>query len=310
MGGKDYYQILGVPRGASLDEIKRAYRRLAMELHPDRNPGNKAAEERFKEVNEAYAVLSDPEKRRQYDAIGAEGFGQRFSQEEIFRDFDFSSILEELGLHLGGGGIFDSLFGRGAPKGRGQRVHVDWGSPSGRTRPGAPAGEDMVTQLRISFYESIAGGERVVSIPNGLGGWEQVNVKIPAGVTTGKKLRVRGKGNPSPFGGARGDLLLEVVVEPDPVFSRDGDDIRCEVKVPLSTLVLGGTVDVPTPSGPRKVKVRGGTQPGAQLRLAGLGAPVAGRTRGDLYARLIPTIPAYVSDKARRAFEELAREGW
>lgn len=323
MAAKDYYQILGVQKGATAEEIKKAYRKLAMQLHPDRNPGDKAAEERFKQVNEAYAVLSDPAKRKQYDTFGAEGFGRRFSQEEIFRDFDFQSILDELGLHLGGGGIFDSLFGRGARGGRGQRVHVDWGVPgggpgggpgrgpgAGRARPGAPAGQDVTVELRIGFYESVNGGERVVSVPGPNGDWEQVGVKIPEGVTTGKKLRVRGKGGASPFGGSRGDLLLSVVVEPDPVFSRDGDDIRCEVRVPPSTLVIGGTVEVPTLQGPRKVRVKPGTQPGAHLRLAGLGAPGIGRTRGDLFARLMPAFPPTVSDKARKAFEDLAREGW
>jgi curved DNA-binding protein len=291
MRGKNYYEILGVPKTATAAEVKKAYHRLAMKHHPDRNPGDKAAEESFKLVNEAYAVLSDPQKRKQYDAFGAEGFGQRYSQEEIFRDFDFQSILDDLGMSGGFGEWFDQLFG-GTRRGGARR----------------PRGQDAATELPVTFRESIHGGERVVSVPSPSGGWEQVNVKIPPGVSTGKKLRVRGKGMASPFGGARGDLYLNVVVEADSVFARDGDDLRCDVKVPLSTLVLGGSVEVATLEGVKRVRVAAGTQVGAQLRLAGMGAPGA-HHRGDLYARLVPILPAAPSDKVRRLFEELAREG-
>jgi len=137
-----------------------------------------------------------------------------------------------------------------------------------------------------------------------------VNVKIPAGVTTGKKLRVRGKGNSSPFGGERGDLYLRVVVEPDPVFTREGDDIHCEVRVPLSIFVLGGSVDIPSLAGPKHVKVKAGTQPGAQLRLQHLGAPGLHGTPGDLYARLMPQVPKNPSDKVKALFQQLSQEGW
>ncbi len=308
--GKDYYAILGVDRKASADDIKKAYHKLALKLHPDRNPGDKAAEERFKDVNEAYAVLSNDQKRKQYDSFGAEGFGKRFSQEEIFEDFDFQSILQDLGLHLGGGGIFDSLFGRGAKGGRGQKVHVDWrGAPRGGGHAGMK-GQDATLELRIGFYESIHGGERVVSLPSASGGWDKVSVKIPPGVTTGKKLRVRGKGQASPLGGEPGDLYLTILVEPDPVFTRDGDNLHCEVKVPLSVFVLGGSVEVPSLSGPKQVKVKAGTQPGTQLRLKRLGAPGTHGTIGDLYARLMPQFPEAPSARVHALFEDLAKEGW
>lgn len=306
MAQKDYYEILGVPKNASIEEIKKAYRRLAMKYHPDRNPGDKTAEENFKRVNEAYAVLSDPEKRKQYDMFGAEGFGQRFSQEDIFRGFDFQSILEELGM---GGGLEDwieQIFGGGRPRRRQHRVNVEW--DMGRGTAHTAPGQDMVLDLRITFAESILGGEREVSVPSPSGGWEYVRVKIPRGVSSGKRLRVKGKGKASPFG-QRGDLYLNIIVEPDKVFTRDGDDIRCEVKVPVSTLVLGGYVDVPTLTGPKRVKVTPGTQPGTQLRLAGMGAPGMSGTKGDLYARLMPVLPSNPSERVKRLFEELAKEG-
>ena len=305
---KDYYLVLGVPKTASAEDLKKAYHGHAMKLHPDRNPGNKAAEEKFKEINEAYAVLSDPAKRKQYDAVGAEGFGRRFSQEEIFRDYDFQSILDELGMSGGFGNWFESMFG-GAQRGGRRSARGPGGGPGGRAAGPVPAGQDASLEVHVSFYESVGGGERVVSVPAPAGGWEQVSVKIPAGVTTGKKLSVRGKGLASAYGGERGDLYLLVVVDADPVFTREGDDVRCEVKVPVTTLVLGGTVEVPTLSGPKRVKVKAGTQPGAQLRLPGQGAPGLHKAHGDLYARLVPTLPANPSDRVKKLFEELAREG-
>lgn len=308
MSVKDYYQILGVPRGAGAEDIKKAYRRLAMQFHPDRNPGDKAAEERFKAINEAYAVLSDPEKRKQYDQFGAEGFHQRYTREDIFQGFDFQSVLRDFGLDLGGD-LFESLFGGG---GRGRsRVHVRWGSPFGGegAGPRAARGQDATMDLSVSFYESVRGGERVLSIPTPGGGFEKVHVKIPPGIATGQRLRVQGKGHPPRAGGPRGDLYLHVTVEPDPRFSRDGADIRCDVRVPLTTLILGGAVEVPTLAGPRKVKVRAGTQAGTHLRIRGEGAPGPDGRRGHLLARLLPVIPERPSDRVRRLAEELRAEG-
>lgn len=308
MSVKDYYQVLGVTRDAGPDDIKKAYRRLAMQFHPDRNPGDKAAEERFKAINEAYAVLSDPEKRKQYDQFGSEGFHRRYTQEDIFQGFDFQSVLRDFGLDLGGD-LFESLFGGG---GRGRsRVHVRWGAPfgGGGAGPRAARGQDASMDLNISFYESVQGGERVLSIPTLGGGFEKVHVKIPPGIMTGQRLRVQGKGHPPRAGGPRGDLYLDVRVEPDPRFSRDGADLRCDVRVPLSTLILGGTVEVPTLTGPKKVKVRPGTQAGTHLRLKGEGAPGPDGRRGHLLARLLPVIPERPSERVRRLAEELRAEG-
>ncbi|MBP7127369.1 J domain-containing protein [Myxococcota bacterium] len=313
MAAKDYYRILGVAKTASADEIRKAYRELAKKYHPDRNPGNKAAEERFKEINEAYAVLSDPGKRQQYDTIGAEGFQSRFSQEDIFRGFDFDSIFRDMGL---GGGIFETLFGAAGGGGTG-RVRFDFGGDpfggtrtrAGRGRAGASRGQDLTSDLSISLYESVEGGERMIQVPLDSGGVEKVQVKIPPGVTSGKTLRLKGKGGIGP-GGERGDLYLRIRVEPDPVFQRDGDDLRCEVKVPLSTLVLGGTAEVPTLKGPKKVRVPEGTQAGTALRLAGLGAPGSRGSRGDLYVRLIPLLPTRLDDASRSLFRQVRQAGW
>jgi len=312
MAGKDYYAILGVERSSTREEIKKSYHRLALKYHPDRNQGDKVAEDKLKEINEAYAVLSNAEKRKQYDTFGAEGFGQRFSREDIFKGFDFQSIFDELGRHRGGGGVFDSLFGGGSGAGRTSRVHMDWGGPfggAGRGGHAAPRGQDAVLQLRISFHESINGGKRVVSVPSPTGGWEQVNVKIPAGISTGKKLRVKGRGQASPMGGARGDVLLKVHVETDPVFRRDGKDIRCDVQLPVTTLVLGGLVEVPTLSGTRSIKVKPGTRAGTNVRLKGQGAPSINGGKGDLYARLVPMLPEKPSRRVRELFEDLRKEG-
>jgi curved DNA-binding protein len=304
MQGKDYYKLLGTERSATADEIRKTYRKLAMQFHPDRNPGNKAAEDRFKEINEAYAVLSDAEKRKQYDTFGAEGFGQRFSQEDIFKGFDFQSIFRDMGF---GGDMFGSAFGGGG----GRRGHSKWGDPfSGQHQRAVPKGEDTVSDMRISFYESINGGERVMQVPTPEGGWEKISVKIPAGVSTGKTLRLKGKGGVSPYGGERGNLHLRIVVEDDAVFSRDGNDLRCDVKVPVSVLVLGGSVEVPTMAGPKRVKVAKDTQPCATLRLQGLGAPAGGGNQGDLFARLIPVLPTKPDEKVLRLFRELAEAGF
>lgn len=314
MAAKDYYKTLGVARDATADELRKAFRKLAMQHHPDRNPGDKAAEERFKEINEAYAVLSNPEKRKQYDTFGAEGFGQRFSREDIFSGFDFSSIFEDLGVRLGAGGsVFDALFGRAAGGSRGGRgARGQWGAgPRGFGGAGASAaGPDTTADLMIGFFESIRGGERVVSVPGPDGGREQVSVRIPPGISQGKKLRVRGKGQPSSFGGPRGDLYLTVVVASDPVFTRDGDDVRCEVRVPPSVLVLGGGVEVPTLSGPRRVKVKPGTQAGAQIRLAGQGVQRANGRHGNLFVRLMPLLPVDPDDRVRDLFRQLAEAGF
>ncbi|MBM4386420.1 MAG: J domain-containing protein [Deltaproteobacteria bacterium] len=315
MRGKDYYQILGVPKGASIEEIKKAYRKLAMKYHPDRNPGNKEYEEKFKEINEAYAVLSDANKRKQYDTFGAEDFGRRYSSEDIFSGFDFGSIFEEMGY---GGDLFSSFFGTGK-KGRAGRsgFRVEFGgSPfegfggGGFKHAGAQEmnGQDIETGIRISFHESIYGGERVLNVAPQSGGG-RIEIKIPAGIESGKRLRIKGKGSPSPFGGRSGDLYVKILVEPDPVFEREGSDLSCGAKISLTTAVLGGAAEIPTLEGKKSVKIKPGTQNGTRIRLNGLGAPDGSGGRGDLYARVIVEIPEKLTAEEVKLFEKLRAMG-
>jgi curved DNA-binding protein len=304
MAAKDYYHILGVAKNASDEEIKKAYRKLAMKYHPDRNPNKKEAEERFKEINEAYAVLSDKEKRKQYDTFGAEGFQQRFSQEDIFRGFDFDEILSSL---FGGRGRRDFRFGG--------QSGVDFGDFFGRQGGYQDAGrmsqrgEDIVYEMAISLEEAAFGGEKRISYRKN-GRLEEVSVKIPRGFPSGKKLRLAGKGKEGRNGGPPGDLYLQVTVREHPLFSQEGDDLIVEKEINFSEAVLGTTIEVPTLEGMKKVKVPPGTQSHTKMRLKGLGMPhFQGEGKGDEYVKVIVKIPKKVSEKSRGLIQDLAKEG-
>jgi curved DNA-binding protein len=304
MAAKDYYTTLGVAKNASDEEIKRAYRKLAMKYHPDRNPNKKEAEERFKEINEAYAVLSDKEKRKQYDTFGAEGFHQRFTQEDIFRGFDFDEILSSLfggrgrwEFRSGGQSGFDfgDLFGR-------QGGYENMGRMSQK-------GEDIVYEIPISLEEAAFGGEKRISFQKN-GKTEEISVKIPRGIASGKKLRLSKKGMEGRNGGPAGDLYLQVSVKEHPIFSREGDDLIVEKEINFSDAALGTTVEVPTLEGTKKVKIPPGTQSHTKMRLKGLGMPHFQREgKGDEYVRVIVKVPKRVSEKSRGLIQELAKEG-
>jgi len=304
MATRDYYEILGVSKGASDGEIKKAYRKLAMKYHPDRNPNKKEAEERFKEINEAYAVLSDKEKRKQYDTFGAEGFRQRFTQEDIFRGFDFDEILS---------GLFGGRSRRGAPSGRGSFDFSDlFGGRGGYQDMGrmAQRGEDILYELPITLEEAAFGGEKRVSFRKERGGTEEISVRIPNGISSGKKLRVAGKGVEGKNGGPPGDLYLQISVMEHPIYSRDGDDLTVEKEVSFSEAVLGTTIEVPTLDGNKKVKVPAGTQSHSKLRLKGLGLSHFQREgRGDEYVKVTVRVPKRVSEKVKNMIQELAKEG-
>jgi curved DNA-binding protein len=304
MATKDYYDTLGVNKKATDEEIKRAYRKMAMKYHPDRNPNKKEAEERFKEINEAYAVLSDPEKRKQYDTFGAEGFRQRFTQEDIFRGFDFDEILSGL---FGGRGRRESRFG-----GRGGFDFGDFFSGQGGYQDMGrmpQKGEDILYELSISLEEAASGGEKRVSYRKN-GKIEEVSVKIPKGIPAGKKLRLAGKGMQGRNGGPPGDLYLQISVRDHPIFTREGDDLVVEKEVGFSEAVLGTTVEVPTLEGKKRVKIPAGTQSHTKMRLKGLGLPRFQREgRGDELVKLVVRVPKRVSEKSKKLIEELAREG-
>lgn len=302
MAEKDYYQVLGVKKDASADEIKRAYRKLAVKYHPDKNPGDKGAEERFKEINEAYAVLSDPQKKQQYDQFGSAGFHQKFTQEDIFRGFDVGDIFQDMGF--GTEDIFSRIFGGGFETAfRGGR-HA---GHAGRHR--AHRGRDATMLLPISFREAYSGCEKRVAIKRD-GKTEEISVKVPAGIEDGAKLHVPGKGEPGVGGGPAGGLYLQVKVGGDPVFTRDGDDILVTQEIRFTEAVLGTSIDVPTLEGTKRIKVPAGIQPGTKIRLKGFGFPALGKTgKGDLYVQVGVKVPEQLTAQQKRLLEELAEKG-
>ena len=291
---KDYYGALGVKKEATPEEIKKAYRKLALKFHPDKNPGDKKAEEKFKEITEAYAVLSDPEKRRQYDQFGESGFHQRFSQEDIYRNFDVGDIFREFGF--GTDDIFSHLFGGGV------RGHTTFGGG----RPQAIKGQDFVMRISIPFRQAVLGGERRVDFRRD-GSVEQLQVRLPPGVESGQRLRLAGKGGGSPAGGPAGDLFLEIQVEPDPQFTRDGQDLYIKVQIPFSGACLGTTTDVPTLEGSKRVKVPAGMQAGGKIRLKGFGVPFR-HGKGDLYAVIEVAVPTRLTARQKELLEKLREE--
>ncbi len=315
MSNRDYYKILGVGKSASSQDIKKAYRKLAMKYHPDRNKGNKAAEERFKEISEAYAVLSDPEKKKQYDMFGAEGFQQRYSQEDIFKSFDFSDILREFGFgnvgsfkRGGGSGIFSHIFS-GASKGPRYRTKADPYSSvftdfGGRT--GGLKGQDVIYELPLHLEDIVKTHEKTISY-NLSGMHQQIKVKIPAGIDDGKKLRLAGKGQPGPEGGPPGDLYIRVKVLNHPVFQREGNDLYMDREIKFSEAALGTKIEVPTIDGKRlSLKMPAGSQGGSKLRLKGYGMPsMDGRGRGDAYVKIHIAVPKKLNSKQRAIVQEL-----
>jgi curved DNA-binding protein len=302
---EDYYQILGVNKDASEDAIKKAYRKLAMKYHPDHTKGDKTAEEKFKKISEAYAVLSDKEKRKEYDTFGAEGFRQRFSQEDIFRGFDFGDVFREFGF----GGDFFSSRGRGS----GMRFNFGGGSPFGsqaRQQQTRMKGSDLVYELPLTLKEVAAGTSKTVSLQH-QGHSEKVTVKIPKGMITGKKLRLAGKGSPSPVGGPPGDLFIQAKVLNDPVYSVKNYDLYMSHELKLSEAVLGTSISVPTLEDKKlSLKIPPGTRPGTKMRMSGHGLPyMKGNKKGDLYVNVQIKLPRRLSDEQKKLFEKLAETG-
>jgi curved DNA-binding protein len=305
---RDYYAILGVDRSATPEEIKKAFRKLALEHHPDRAKDKKAAEAKFKEINEAYAVLSDEQKRRQYDMFGPDQFRQQYTQEDIFSDSSFGSIQDILGDLGFGGDIFSRVFGRFGRSTRYPRSANPFsGGFSGQMR-----GQDGQSEITIGFDEAVLGGDRQLSIGQPGGPPRTLKVRIPPGSRDGSKLRLKGQGGAGPPGAPPGDLYLTIRVTPHPRFAWRGErDLQVEVGVPVVDLVLGGSVAVPTlGGGEKRVKIRPFTQPGTALRLKGLGAPQAGSTpAGDLYAIIEALIPESISQEQKELFEALKKSG-
>jgi len=319
MAKKDYYEVLGVKKSAPEEEIKKAYRKLAMKYHPDRNPGNKQAEERFKEINEAYAVLSDKTKRQEYDQFGPSGFSQRFSQEDIFRGFDISDLFKDLGFSTSD--VFSSVFGAGGRRakvryegfedlfGQKRRPTVNYEDIFAGGGPAPPQGQDVHSELNLTFQEAAFGGEKKVRYQRG-GKVEEVTVKIPPGIENGKRLRLAGKGAEGGRGIPPGDLYLKVNVAEHPFFKREGSDLTVDKEIKLSDALLGTTIEVPTLEGSKHIKVSPGTQSHSRIRLKGFGFPnLQGGSRGDEYVRILIKYPKTLTEKQKKLAEELKKEG-
>ena len=301
---EDYYQVLGVKKGASDEEIKKAYRKLAMKYHPDHTKGDKAAEEKFKKISEAYAVLSDKDKRKEYDTFGAEGFRQRFSQEDIFRGFDFGDVFREFGFG-------SDFFGRG--RGSGMRYNFGGGSPFGSQGGAQQArvkGSDLVYELPLTLKEVATGTSKTVGLQH-QGQSEKVTVKIPKGMITGKKLRLAGKGSPSPLGGPPGDLFIQTKVINDPVYRADNYDLYMNHELKISEAILGTSISVPTLEDKQlNLKIPPGTKPGTKMRMSGHGLPhMKGKKKGDLYVKIQVKLPKKLSNEQKELIEKLAETG-
>ncbi len=295
----DYYKILGVSKKASEEDIKKAYRKLAMKYHPDQTKGDKKSEEKFKEISEAYAVLSDKEKRSQYDEFGASGFHQRFSQEDIFKGFDFSNIFNEFGLGGRGGGIRFS-FGGDSPFGSGCR----------HQNQARVKGSDLIYELDLTLQEVAEGTKKIIAVPH-QGRSEKIEVKIPKGMITGKKIRLPGKGEQSPYGGQPGDLYIQSKVIKDPVFAVDKYDLYINREIKLSEALLGTSMAIPTLLNKQlNLKIPPGTEHKTKMRLAGHGLPhMQSNGRGDLYVRVHVKMPKQLSDEQKQLVKKLAATG-
>ncbi len=310
MAQRDLYDILGVARTASADEIKRAYRKLAHQYHPDKNPGNKAAEERFKEISAAAEVLQDPKRRKLYDEFGPDalrtGFDEKRAEEyRRYRSqgippggmpFDFGDFRT---VDVGGFGNFDfstifgDLFGRaGGARRAGQPFPADGG--------------DAEAAIEVSLREAVLGGEREVRIEG-----RTLRVKIPAGVTDGSQIRLAGQGGHGRHGGRAGDLFLKVTLAEHPLVRRDGRDLAIDLPVTVPEAVEGAEVTLPTFEGPVRFRVPPGSQSGKKIRLRGKGLPdLRGGARGDMYAvvKIVLPEPSEKLEKAARALEPLYKE--
>jgi DnaJ-class molecular chaperone len=311
MPERDLYEILGVPRDASPEQIKKAYRAMARKHHPDVNPGDKTAETRFKETQQAYDILSDAEKRSLYDRYGKAAFegmaaaGPRTSASEWTARFgepggetiDFSQFFGPFGAGAAGaatdegGGVFEELLGR---------------MRGGRTaRP--RAGRSIQAELSIPFLTAVRGGETTIDLTRGTGQHESLVVKIPPGIDSGAKLRLKGQGEPAPRGGEPGDLTILVTVEPHPYYKRDGRDLQVEVPITVGEAILGAKVDIPSLDGLKSLTIPPGSSSGLKLRLKGQGVPASGgKSAGDLFVVLRIVVPKNIDEDSRKRIEEFS----
>lgn len=325
MDYKDYYKVLGVSKAASADDIKKAFRKLARKYHPDVNPGDKKAEEKFKEINEAYEVLSDPDKRRKYDTLGPnwqEQFG--FQPGAGRRTYSYRGSPMDFDSATGFSDFFEALFGRSSAA----------GSRTNRNDFRRRVGDNIEQPVEVTLQEAYLGGTRTFNIQSTevcplcrgtgevagkvcancsgqgmLARNKRIQVKIPSGVDNGSRIRVAGEGQPGIGGGPRGDLFLVISVKSDSIYERKGDDLYADIDVDLITAMLGGEVPVPAPDGRRLIlTIPAETQNGRMFRLANKGMPrLRGDGNGNLFARVKVVLPMGLTDEERKLFEQLAR---
>ncbi|MFH1138434.1 MAG: DnaJ C-terminal domain-containing protein [Pseudomonadota bacterium] len=317
MAPRDYYDILGVDRQVSPEQLKKAYRKLAAQYHPDRNQGNKEAEEKFKELSEAYAVLSDAGKRRNYNRFGHAGFRQQYSREDIFNNFDPADLFREFGM---GEDVFSQFFtgkGRAGRRPRAKSARTKGGAGffgdfgENYSPPPPRRGTDLSFDLHISLAEAVFGAERLIAF-NSSDGVVKITAKVPPGVTTGKKLRLSGQGYPSPqAGGPPGDLMVNILVDQHPVFSREGDDLAMEVEIRPTQALLGTSVQIETLEGKTlNLKIPSGAGSHSRLRVKGFGALRLGSGgRGDLFVRVLVSSPEKLTPRQEELIRALAEEG-
>ena len=290
MSNTDYYKILGVEKSTPDAEIKKKYRKLAMKYHPDKTKGDKAMEEKFKKISEAYAVLSDPKKRKEYDTFGSSGFKQRYSQEDIFRGFDFGDILKDFGFgNMGGGGF---------------------GNMGGGARRQPVKGSDLIYELPLTLREIATGITKTITL-NHSGSNQQISVKIPKGMITGKKIRLPGKGEASQYGGPAGDLFIKSKIIADPVFFTEEFDLNINREIKISEAITGTSIIVPTIADKElNLKIPAGTQHKTKMRLPGHGLPhMKDGKKGDLFVNIQVTIPKELDDKQTKIVEKMSKVG-
>ena len=307
----ELYAVLGVSKGADADSIKKAYRKLATQLHPDKNPGNKKAEERFKKVNHAYDVLGDEKKRKLYDEFGEEGLREGFDPERVRAYREWSS-RQARGQGMPGGGVYggqpvdlEDLFGGGAGGQTGGFGDL-FGDfvQRGRRARGPQKGPDLESEITIDFASAVRGATLELH-PQGQAS-TPVTVRIPAGADEGSRVRIAGQGGPSSNGGPRGDLVLTIHVTPHPQYRRDGDDLHLDLPVTVAEAYHGAKVKVPTVDGSVSLKVPAHTQSGSVVRLKGKGVAKKGRPAGDLYVHFLVQLPTEGGKELDQLVEKMA----
>lgn len=320
MADRDYYDILGVPRDAGDDQIKRAYRKLAKQYHPDQNKGNKSAEAKFKEVQEAYDILSDKDKRARFDQFGKAGVDPHFSPHAGGGPFGYSSGGYSGGSPFSGGqsvefnveDLSDFFGGGGGSRGGGPSIFEQFfrnrgGPPPEAEEPRHTASRDTEHTIQLTFDQAIHGTTLDLEISVARGKRERVNVKVPAGIRDGQRIRLAGKGAHASGRKPAGDLYIVCRVGEHPYFRRENDDIYLDVPVTFGEAGLGAKIDLPTLDGIRTVTIPPGTTTGARLRLAGLGVTRKDGSRGDHYAILKIVAPPKLTDEQRQLLERFAQ---